>query len=303
MMHFLDIDGVAADRLRSIINEAKSLKAELKSGVQTPHLKGKQLAMLFEKHSTRTRVSFEAGVSQLGGNAVILDGAVSQMSRGEPPQDTARVLSRYADMIMARLMRHDDLLTMAKHATVPVINGLTDYSHPCQVLADVMTFEEHRGPIKGKTVAWFGDANNVLRSFVQASERFGFRLNVAVPEGVFVAKGFAKYVAGFPNVRYVSDPAAAAAGADLLATDAWTSMGDAACDESAFMPYQVNARLIERAAQGALVMHCLPAKRGREITEEALESPSSVVFDEAENRLHVQKSVMIWCLKGGHSFV
>jgi len=305
MRHFLDIDGIGYEHLRSIVNEAKSLKAEQKSGAHGAYLQGKQLAMIFEKNSTRTRVSFQAAINQLGGAAIIFDGASTQISRGEPPKDTARVLSRCVDVIMARLMRHEDLKEMAEYATVPVINGLTDYSHPCQALAAIMMFEERRGAIKDKTLAWFGDVNNVLRSFIHAAAPFGFAVRISSPEAVYKKKGFDAYVAESDNITFEPDPAKAAAGADMVITDTWVSMGDAADDAAlaALAPYQVNHALMAHASPGAIVSHCLPAKRGQEITDELMEERADEIFDEAENRLHVQKSVLMWCLRAGHSFV
>lgn len=311
MRNFIDIIDIPAEHLRSMVNEAKAMKAARKmppsEGVTPAQpLAGAQLAMIFEKNSTRTRASFEAGIQQLGGSALILDKSTSQMSRGEPPRDTARVLSRYADMIMARLLSHDDLLEIVKYASVPVINGLTDVSHPCQALADVMTYEEHKGTIAGAKIAWFGDANNVLRSLMHAAERFNFQLYASVPTEIFERKGFAEEAEQYKNVFHSPDPMDAAFEADALFTDVWTSMGDDIDPEYAkkiFTPYQINRELVAEAKRSAILLHCLPANRGEEITDEMLESGASVVFDEAENRLHVQKSVMLWCLRRGHSFV
>ncbi|MET0154820.1 MAG: ornithine carbamoyltransferase [Rickettsiales bacterium] len=305
MRHFLDIEGISYDHLRSIVNEAKSLKAERNSGAPRAYLQGRQLAMVFEKNSTRTRVSFQSAINQLGGSAIVMDGAGTQISRGEPPRDTARVLSRCVDVIMARLMRHEDLKEMAEYATVPVINGLTDHSHPCQALAAIMMFEEKNGPIKDKTLAWFGDANNVLRSFVHAAGPFGFSLRISMPESVLTKKGFDAYVSAGGNVTFAPDPHKAATSADMLITDTWVSMGEEAdaADLRALAPYRLDHALLALAADGALISHCLPAKRGQEITEELLEERAEEIFDEAENRLHIQKSILMWCLRAGHSFV
>jgi ornithine carbamoyltransferase len=264
-------------------------------------LKGKTLAMIFDRPSTRTRVSFDVAMRQLGGESITLTGQEMQLGRGETIADTARVLSRYVDGIMIRTLEHENLLELARHATVPVINGLTHRSHPCQVLADVMTFEEHRGSIRGKTVAWSGDANNVLTSWVHAAGRFEFRLRVASPPELKPKKWLVDWIKASPaDIRIGSDPEEAVKGADCVLTDTWVSMGDrdGARRHNLLKRYQVNARLMARAKPDAIFMHCLPAHRGEEVTVDVIDGPQSVVFDEAENRLHAQKGILAWCLAG-----
>jgi ornithine carbamoyltransferase len=237
---------------------------------------------------------------QLGGEAIMLTGAEMQLGRGETIADTARVLSRYVDIIMIRILNHDALLELAQYATVPVINGLTRRSHPCQVMADVMTFEEHRGPIQGRTVAWSGDDNNVLASWAHAAERFKFNLNVATPPELAPNKAMRDWIkATQAPIVLGNDPEAAVRGADCVVTDTWFSMGDKDGEHrhNLLRPYQVNARLMSLAKPDALFMHCLPAHRGDEVTDEVIDGPQSVVFDEAENRLHVQKGILAWCLQ------
>jgi ornithine carbamoyltransferase len=260
------------------------------------------MAMIFDKPSTRTRVSFDVAMRQLGGDVLMLDGQAMQLGRGETIADTARVMSRYVDLIMIRTLRHETLLELARHATVPVINGLTRLSHPCQVMADVMTFEEHRGPIRGKTVAWTGDANNVLASWLHAADRFAFNLRVATPPELPVRKPLQAWVkSSGASIRIGHDPEAAAKGADCIVTDTWVSMGDkdGSKRHNLLKPYQVNARLMAKAKSDAIFMHCLPAHRGEEVTEDVIDGPQSVVFDEAENRLHAQKGILAWCLHAG----
>jgi len=257
------------------------------------------LAMIFERPSTRTRVSFDVGMRELGGETLMLTGEEMQLGRGESIADTARVLSRYVDAIMIRILDHDDLLDLAGAATVPVINGLTRRAHPCQVMADVMTFEEHRGSIKGAKVAWVGDSNNVLASWVNAAELFGAELTVAVPEDYWPEKDLlADIKKAGAAVRLIEDPEEAVKDADLIITDTWVSMGDtdAAERRRVLKPYQVNSQLMGLADKDALFMHCLPAHRGDEVTDEVIDGPQSVVFDEAENRLHAQKAILCWCL-------
>ncbi len=303
--HFLDIASVPATELRSILNSATAMKTQmmnerLEVGRRKP-LEGKVLAMIFDKPSTRTRVSFDVGMRQLGGETIILDGESSQMGRGESIADTARVLSRYVDAIMIRTTAHDRLLELAQHATVPVINGLTDETHPCQIMADVMTFEEHKGPIEGKTLAYSGDGNNVVSSMMEASARFNFKLRVASPEGYDPVERYldwARVEGG--DVELTRDPAAAVSGADCVITDTWASMGmeEEAGGHNVFAPYQVNAELMAKADANAVFMHCLPAHRGEEVTDEVMDGPQSVIFDVAENRLHAQKGIIAWCLGG-----
>jgi ornithine carbamoyltransferase len=255
--------------------------------------------MIFERPSTRTRVSFDVGMRELGGETLMLTGAEMQLGRGETIADTARVLSRYVDAIMIRMLDHAKVRELAEYASVPVINGLTKLSHPCQVMADVMTYEEHRGSIAGKKVAWLGDANNVLASWVHAAARFDFTLQIASPEELSPT---AELIAWARNegarVTVTRSPQDAAEGADCLVTDCWVSMGDedAGRRHNLLQPYQVNSKLMGRANSKAIFMHCLPAHRGEEVTDEVMDGPQSVVFDEAENRLHAQKGVLAYCL-------
>ena len=261
-------------------------------------LAGKTLAMIFDRPSTRTRVSFDVGMRDLGGELIMLTGAEMQLGRGETIADTARVLSRYVDAIVIRILSPDDMREMADNATVPVINGLTKQSHPCQVLADLMTFEERRGPIRGRKIAWSGDYNNVLSSWIDASARFGFRLEIACPRELQPGKLRLEAArAAGADIAIGDDPAAAARGAAAVISDCWVSMGDE--DEgrrhNLLAPYQVNQGLMRHAAADAIFMHCLPAHRGEEVTDEVIDGPQSVVFDEAENRLHAHKGVLAWC--------
>ncbi len=261
-------------------------------------LAGKTLAMIFDRPSTRTRVSFDVGMRDLGGESIMLTGAEMQLGRGETIADTARVLSRYVDAIVIRILSPDDMREMADNATVPVINGLTKQSHPCQVLADLMTFEERRGPIRGRKIAWSGDYNNVLSSWIDASARFGFRLEIACPRELQPGKVRLEAArAAGADIAIGDDPAAAARGAAAVISDCWVSMGDE--DEgrrhNLLAPYQVNQGLMRHAAADAIFMHCLPAHRGEEVTDEVIDGPQSVVFDEAENRLHAHKGVLAWC--------
>jgi len=294
--HFLDLIDVPATDLRQIIEAARAMKAA-RRGSERP-LAGKTLAMIFERPSTRTRVSFEVAMRQLGGDAILLTAEEMQLGRGETLADTARVLSRYIDAIMIRTLDAEALAELARYATVPVINGLTRRSHPCQVMADVMTFEEHRGPIRGRTVAWTGDANNVLTSLMQAAERFEFRLHVATPPELAPKKPLLDWIKS-SGAEIGADPEEAVKGADCVITDTWVSMGDrnGARRHNLLKRYQVNARLMARAKPDAIFMHCLPAHRGEEVTDEVIDGPQSVVFDEAENRLHAQKGILTWCLE------
>ena len=302
--HFLDISSVPKTELRSILTSASKMKSQMMSdrfeATRKKPLEGKVLAMIFDKPSTRTRVSFDVGMRQLGGETIILDGESSQMGRGETVADTARVLSRYVDAIMIRTTAHDRLLELAQHATVPVINGLTDETHPCQIMADVMTFEEHSGPIEKKTIAYSGDGNNVVSSMMEASAQFGYKLRVASPEGFDPAERYLNWarVEG-GNIELTRDPVEAVLGAHCVVTDTWTSMGmeDQAGGHNVFAPYQVNAELMAKADPKAIFMHCLPAHRGEEVTDEVMDGPQSVILDEAENRLHAQKGIIEWCLR------
>jgi ornithine carbamoyltransferase len=300
LRHFLDLNEVPTTDLRKILDASVAIKAKLKSSDRRDRpLENKTLAMIFEKPSTRTRVSFEVGMRQLGGEVVMLTGAEMQLGRGETIADTARVLSRFVDIIMIRILNHDSLVELAANATVPVINGLTRISHPCQVMADVMTFEEHRGPIKGRTIAWTGDDNNVLMSWAHAAERFQFKLNVATPPELAPKKSFRDWIkASNASIVLGTDADVAVRDADCVVTDTWFSMGDKDGEtrHNLLKPYQVNKRLMDMAKPDALFMHCLPAHRGDEVTDEVIDGPQSVVFDEAENRLHAQKGILAWCL-------
>ncbi|MEW6639253.1 MAG: ornithine carbamoyltransferase [Pseudomonadota bacterium] len=301
--HFLDLTELPTAELRAMLDAGVAIKARLKAAKASNQawdqpLKGKTLAMIFEKPSTRTRVSFDVGMRQLGGEPIMLTGQEMQLGRGETIADTARVLSRFVDAIMIRILSHDALLELAAHATVPVINGLTRRSHPCQVMADVMTFEEHRGPITGRTVAWTGDDNNVLLSWAHAAERFKFNLHVATPPELSPNKSFRDWIkAANAPIVLSSNPEEMVKGADCVVTDTWVSMGDKDGEHrhNLLRPYQVNAKLMSLAKPDALFMHCLPAHRGDEVTDEVIDGPQSVVFDEAENRLHAQKGILAWC--------
>ncbi|CAG1006289.1 MAG: ornithine carbamoyltransferase [Rhizobiaceae bacterium] len=297
--HFTDLSAMSSADLRAILDDAAARKSRIKAGERSRPFDGKVLAMIFEKPSTRTRVSFDVAMRQLGGETLMLTGAEMQLGRSETIADTAKVLSRYVDVIMIRTTAHDRLLELAEHATVPVINGLTDDTHPCQIMADVMTYEEHRGSIAGKTFAWTGDGNNVLHSLLEASARFRFRVNVAVPEGSEPDPKHVDWARRNGGEVVVTRSAEEAVdGADCVVTDTWVSMGQEhrARGHNVFVPYQVNAALMSRAKPDALFMHCLPAHRGEEVTDEVIDGPHSVVFDEAENRLHAQKAVLAWCL-------
>jgi ornithine carbamoyltransferase len=297
--HFLDLSAMTPDALRHILDDAKTRKAATKDGTASKPLAGKMLAMIFEKPSTRTRVSFDVGMRQLGGETLFLSGTEMQLGRAETIGDTAKVLSRYVDAIMIRTTDHTRLIEMAEHATVPVINGLTDATHPCQIMADIMTFEEHRGHVKGKTITWTGDGNNVLHSLIEGSARFGYRINMAVPLGSEPDDKFLNWARNNGGkIMLGHDADKAVEGADAVITDTWVSMNQEhkARGHNVFMPFQVNAALMRRAKPDALFMHCLPAHRGEEVTDEVIDGPQSVVFDEAENRLHAQKSVLAWCL-------
>jgi len=296
--HFIDLSQLSEGSLRAMLDDARARKTRLKAGASERPLDGKVLAMIFEKPSTRTRVSFDVGMRQLGGETIMLTGAEMQLGRSETIADTARVLSRYVDAIMIRTTAHVRLLELAQHATVPVINGLTDDTHPCQIMADLLTFEEHRGPVKDRLFAWTGDGNNVLHSLVEASARFSFRLNIAVPEGSDPDRRFIDWAAANGGrVNVMRSAPEAVKGADCVVTDTWVSMGQEhrARGHNVFQPYQVNAQLMELAKPDALFMHCLPAHRGEEVTDEVIDGSHSVVFDEAENRLHAQKAVLAWC--------
>jgi ornithine carbamoyltransferase len=294
--HFLDLDRLPAETLRDVLASARAFKAG--QGPKAP-LAGCSWALIFEKPSTRTRVSFEVAINQLGGSAVVMGEADSQLGRGETVADTARVLSRYVDGIMIRTDRSAKLEEMAAHATVPVINGLTDASHPCQIMADVMTFEEHRGLIAGRTIAWVGDGNNVATSWIHAAERFGFRLRLACPAELQPSRKVLDWAASAgARIELVGRAADAVAGADAVVTDTWVSMGqrDAERRRQLLEPFRVDRALMAKAHPDALFLHCLPAHRGEEVTADVIDGPCSVVWDEAENRLHAQKGILAWCL-------
>ena len=297
--HFLDISALDPATLRLLLDVARDLKAGKAVAGGTPEpLRGKTLAMLFEKPSTRTRVSFEVAMTQLGGHALLLDGRGSQLARGETFADTGRVLSRYVDAIMMRTTGDNRLREVAAHATVPVINGLTDSSHPCQILADIQTVEEHRGPVAGKTVAWSGDANNVTNSWIHAAGRLDFTLRIACPPELSPSPAIMQWVAdNAADVHVTADPAEAVAGADAVVTDTWVSMGDddGESRHNLLAAYTVDQSLMSRAKADAVFLHCLPAHRGEEVTAEVIDGPQSLVWDEAENRLHVQKAILAWC--------
>jgi ornithine carbamoyltransferase len=262
-------------------------------------LDGRVLALIFDKQSTRTRISFDVGMRQLGGTTIMMSGNDMQLAREETIADTARVLSRYVDAVMIRLLDHEMVRELADNSTIPVINGLTRESHPCQVMADIMTFEEHRGPIAGATVAWLGDGNNVLTSWIHAAARLGFRINIASPKELSVPDDVRKWAKGAgADVHFVEHPETAVKHADCVVTDTWVSMGDedATRRHNLLKAYQVNAALMAKASKDAIFMHCLPAHRGEEVTDDVIDGPQSVVFDEAENRLHAQKAILAWCL-------
>ena len=300
--HFLDLSDIPASDLRRILDSAAAIKARRQKGVRAESrpLEGKVLALIFDKPSTRTRVSFDVGMRELGGETIMLTGAEMQLGRGETIADTARVLSRFVDGVMIRILDHDDLSELAAHSSVPVINGLTKRSHPCQVMADVMTFEEHLGPIRGRTVAWTGDANNVLASWVHAAQRFDFTIRIATPTELAPPQSLLDWArTNGARVELTADPFVAVDGVEAIISDCWVSMGDedeARRRHNLLSPYQVNARLMSAAAKNAIFMHCLPAHRGEEVTDEVMDGPQSVVFDEAENRLHAQKGVIAWCM-------
>ncbi len=295
--HFLDLDRFDTETLRDMLARGTAFK---RGEAADRPLAGKALAMIFEKPSTRTRVSFELGIRQLGGEAVVMERDGSQLGRGETVADTARVLSRYVDAIMIRTTSEAILLDMAEHASVPVINGLTDRTHPCQLMADVMTFEEHSGPIEGKVVVWSGDGNNMATSWIQAAVRFRFELRLACPEFLMPPTEMLDWAASQGGKIVVTpDVEKAVEGADCLVTDTWVSMGDekeSPSRHNLLRPYRVDERLMALAKPDAIFMHCLPAHRGDEVTAGVIDGPQSVVWDEAENRLHAQKGILHWCM-------
>jgi len=301
--HFLDLSDAGGHALAAMLDEAMSRKAARagwpkgRPDADAP-LAGRTLAMIFEKNSTRTRVSFDMAMRQLGGSTIVLDAGTTQLGRGESIADTARVLSRFADAIMIRTDDHAKLIEMATHATIPIINGLTDHSHPCQIMADLQTVIEHRAKLAGSQWAWLGDGNNVLHSIIEAGSLLSFGVRVACPEGYDPSPdvvGEAKQRGG--DVRFERDPKTAVAGADVVVTDTWISMGQAHAEEklAAMMPYQVTPDIMAAADPRAVFLHCLPAHRGEEVVDAVIDGPQSVVWDEAENRLHAQKAVLLWC--------
>lgn len=302
--HFLDIADLDAKTLRKIIDDAHAMKRAGKRVPQELRPKGIEdavLVLIFEKPSTRTRVSFDVAMRQLGGGALTLNHTDLQLGRGESVADTARVLSRYADGIMIRANAHATLAELAQHATIPVINGLTEKSHPCQVMADIQTFEEHLGPITGRTVAWVGDGNNVAVSWMHAAVRFGFTLKLACPKELYPDAEVIEWVRREKGkVQIGTNPNEAVVGVDCVVTDTWVSMGQSDADKRKAMlaPYAVDDELMSKANKNAIFMHCLPAYRGHEVSEDVLEGPQSVIFDEAENRLHAQKAILAWCFGG-----
>ena len=302
--HFLDIAPLSTNDLRAILDEAHRRKAEragMPKGAPDADapLEGHALAMIFQKNSTRTRVSFDIGMRQLGGQTIVMSASDMQLGRGETIADTARVLSRMVDAVMIRANAHKDVEDFAAASSVPVINGLTDASHPCQIIADLMTIEERLGNVKGKKIAWIGDGNNVCASFIHVAGKLDFELAIAAPQGYMPrTQDVQAAKAEGARVSVSQKPEAAADGADVIVTDCWVSMGDTDKDErmAAFPPYQVDAKLMTRAARNAVFLHCLPAHRGEEVTAEVMDGPQSAIFDEAENRIHAQKAVLLWCL-------
>ena len=296
--HFLDIDKTPKAALLGIVKLAHQLKAD--RTLHSDALKGKVLAMVFEKPSLRTRVSFDVGMHQLGGHAIMLTAAEIQLKSDQSVPDTARVLSRYADIIMFRTHEHEYLLSMADNSDIPVVNGLTRDTHPCQTLSDIMTFEEHLGSLKGKIVAWSGDSANTVLSWIEAAPYFDFTLQMACPKGYEPPqKLLASVKKKGGRIVVTNNPVEAVKGADCVMTDTWVSMGfeeEAMKRREIFIPYQVNEALMKHAKKNAIFMHCLPAYRGQEVTREVIDGPQSVVWDEAENRLHLQKAVMLWCM-------
>ena len=296
--NFINFDQFSQNDLQGIIDRAILLKKEHKSGLINETLKNKTLAMIFDKSSTRTRVSFEAGMTQLGGQSLFLSEKDIQLGRGEPITDSAIVISSMVDAIMLRMSSHEDIVEFSKHSSKPVINALSDESHPCQILADLMTYQEHRGSIKGKKIAWIGDGCNVCQTYMQAAAIFDFDLSIATPPGYGPSDDFIeKYKT---NISYFTNPNDACRGADIIVTDVWTSMGqelEIKQREAAFKGFQVDQKLMSWAKDDAIFMHCLPAYRGKEVSAEVIDGEQSVVWSEAENRLHVQKSLLLYLIK------
>ncbi len=300
MKHFLQLTDLGRDEIEHVFTRTKVIKDRFKNYVAYQPLADRMLAMVFEKSSTRTRVSFEAGIHQLGGSSIVLNTGETQLGRGEPIEDVARVISRMVDIVMIRTHDHAHIERFAAHSRVPVINGLTAEYHPCQVLADMYTYIEHRGPVAGRTVAWIGDGNNMCNTWIQAATMFGFKLNICTPEGYGVEPARLAGI-GREAVEVFTTAAQAARGADLVTTDVWTSMGfeaENAMRLAAFSGFMVDAKVMAQAKADALFMHCLPAHRGEEVSAEVVDGPQSVVWEEAENRLHVQKALMEYLLLG-----
>ena len=298
--HFLSLFDLTPAELQQVLQRASELKAQYRRGERYAPFPQKVLGMIFEKASTRTRISFEAGMAQLGGSAIFLSPRDTQLGRGEPIEDTARVLSSMVDLVMIRTFEHAKIERFAAYSTVPVINGLTDYNHPCQLLADLQTFIEHCGDIRGKTVAWIGDGNNMCNSYLKAALQCDFQVRIAVPPGYEPDPGLLQRAAG--RVVLLRDPLAAARGVDLVATDVWSSMGKEEQQQRRardFAGYQVTAEVMAQARPDAIFLHCLPAHRGEEVSAEVIDGPQSRVWDEAENRLHAQKALMEFLLLGG----
>lgn len=296
MKHLLKLLDLTGEEIIEILNLADQLKYETKHGIDHPHLKGKCLGMIFEKSSTRTRVSFEVGINQLGGYAVVLAGEGSQIGRGEPVQDTARVLSRYVDGIMIRTFGQDEVEALAEHGSVPVINGLTDFCHPCQVLADLMTVREFKGSLEGLKLCFIGDGNNMMNSLIVGGLKVGMNVSVACPEGYRPPMEILEFAASCANFELTYSPMQAAKDADVVVTDVWTSMGqeeERARREAAFKGYCIDSALMAEAKPDAMVLHCLPAHREEEISAEVFEQNAEYIFEEAENRLHAQKAVLV----------
>ena len=295
--HFLTLTDISSDEFKAIINRAIELKAILKSGEIYEPLKNRVLAMIFEKSSTRTRVSFDAGMAQFGGHAMFLSPRDTQLGRGEPLEDSARVLSSMVDCIMVRTFEHEKIERFAEYSSVPVINGLTDEVHPCQLLADMQTFFEQSGDIQGKKVTWVGDGNNMCHSYMHAAKLLDFKLNIACPEGYDPDSEFIEETAD--HIEITRDPEAACNNSDLIVTDVWASMGqekEQSKREAAFAPFQVNTHLMSLASKDAIFMHCLPAHRGEEVSADVIDGEQSVVWNEAENRLHAQKALLEFLL-------
>lgn len=300
MKHLLKLLDLTREEIIDLLNLADQLKYETQHGIEHHHLKGKALGMIFEKSSTRTRVSFEVGISQLGGYAVVLQGEGSQIGRGEPVEDTARVLSRYVDGIMIRTFEQAEVEALAAYGSVPVINGLTDFCHPCQVLADLMTIREYKGSFEGHKLAFIGDGNNMMNSLIVGGLKVGMAVSVACPEGYRPPAEILEFAAGYDSFTLTDDPKIAVENADVVITDVWTSMGqeaERAAREKAFAGYCIDGTLMRLAKPDAIVQHCLPAHRGEEISAEVFEANADPIFDEAENRLHAQKAVLVTLMK------